>query len=347
MKLQLLGNICEDTMTEMKKTRGGCRFWFRLTGVGFLVLFLVAGVSQTGQAARMQQKTFATPESAVDALIIANRNSQLAELQNILGPQSNKLIFSGDAVADKEGRKKFVKAYDAAHQLENNGEDRRILVVGPEKWPLPIPLVRRGEVWRFDTAAGELEILNRRIGRNELSVIRVCRAYVEAQREFAERSRREGRTVEYARKLHSAKGQHDGLFWQVKPGEEESPFGPLIAVAETEGYGEAAVQPREPYHGYYFKILTAQGEDASGGARKYVIDNRMINGFALIAFPAKYGDSGVMTFIINQDGIVYEKNLGPKTATIARRVVQYNPDATWKIYKSADLKTLFVPDQGK
>lgn len=316
-------------MRGIKHTGRDLRLWWYRTGVGCIVVFFVTSTSHAAQVTRMQQ-TFATPEGAVEALIAANRDNQIVKLLRILGPYGEKLIFSGDAVADKEGRKKFLASYDAAHELESNGEDKRILVVGKEKWPLPIPIVHTGEVWRFDTAAGEQEILNRRIGRNELSVIHVCRAYVEAQREFAEENRQGGKP-EYARRLHSTHGKHDGLYWRTKPGEKESPLGPLIAAAETEGYGEGAIQTKEPYHGYFYKILTRQGEKASGGARKYIIGDRMINGFALIAFPAKYGDSGVMTFIINQDGIVYEKNFGPQTTKVARQITQYNPDSTWRM----------------
>jgi len=327
----LSDKINEDMMFGINKIRRELHLWIGRSGLGLIVLIFAASVSQDAQAARMKQKIFATPESAVDALIAANRNGQIAKLMNILGPDSEKLIFSGDSIADKQGRKKFLDGYDAAHKLEKNGEDRRILVVGQEEWPLPIPIVRTGGVWRFDSAAGAQEILNRRIGRNELNVIHVCRAYVEAQREFAEKGRQADGKFEYAQRLHSTRGKHNGLYWQTKAGEEKSPLGPLIAVAETEGYGEGAIQAKEPYHGYFYKILMQQGEKASGGARNYITGSHMTNGFALIAFPAKYGDSGVMTFIINQDGIVYEKNLGPKTTKIASQIMQYNPDSTWKI----------------
>jgi hypothetical protein len=320
-------------MIGRKERRGALRPWFHRLELGLVILIFVAGVSPTALAARMRQMTFATPESAVDALIAANRNNQTEKLLHILGPHSGRLIFSGDLVADKQGRARFLRAYDAVHQLESNGENKRILVVGKEAWPLPIPIVRTDEGWRFDTLAGEQEILNRRIGRNELSVVHVCRAYVEAQREFAEIHQEAGGKPEYARQFRSTKGKHNGLYWQRKAGATESPLGPLIAAAEAEGYGEAALRAKRPYHGYFYKILTAQGEGAAGGARSYLIDNRMTNGFALIAFPAKYGDSGVMTFMVNQDGIVYEKDLGPKTTRIAGQMRQYDLDATWKIYK--------------
>jgi len=318
-------------MIEIKEMRIDSLSWFRHLGLGFTMLFLAASVAQAAPAAQMKQESFTTPENAVEALVVANRNNKATQLLNILGPRSGKLIFSGDSVADKQGREKFLEAYDATHKLENIGEDKRILVIGREEWPLPIPIIRTGDAWRFDTAAGEQEILNRRIGRNELSVINVCRAYVEAQREFAEKNPQADGKPAYARKLHSTRGKKDGLYWHTKPGEEESPLGPLVAAAETEGYSEKTIEAKAPYHGYFYKILTAQGNKASGGAKKYTIGNRMTKGFALIAFPAKYGDSGVMTFIINQDGIVFEKNLGPKTTKIGGQITQYNPDLTWKM----------------
>ena len=321
-------------MTGIINLKDALRLWFGQMGRGCLftlVLLTLAEGAQTVQAARMQQQTFTTPESAVEALIAANQNNNTAKLLKILGPHSELLIFSGDAVADKAGRERFLAAYNAGHKLESNGEDRRTLVVGAEAWPMPIPLVRTGEVWRFDSAAGEQEILNRRIGRNELSVIQVCRAYVEAQREFAERKHEGGKPV-YARRFHSTWGKQDGLYWHAKPGQEESPLGPFIAAATAEGYGEGTIHhAMAPYHGYYYKILTRQGEHASGGTRNYLSSKRMVNGFAVIAYPARYGDSGVMTFLINQDGIVYEKNLGPKTIKTARKITRYDPDSTWKI----------------
>jgi hypothetical protein len=300
----------------------------RRMGLGLVAVLMVMTVAGFAHAA---QETFATPESAVEAFVAAHKPGNTAALLKILGPDSEKLINSGDPVADKEGREKFMKAFDAAHKIESEGENRRILVVGEEEWPFPIPLVRSGEAWRFDTEAGEQEILNRRIGRNELNVMQVCRSYVEAQREFAKLTPKAAGKPEYAKRFLSAPGNHDGLYWPTKPDEAESPLGPLLAAAGAEGYNNKATETRLPYHGYFYKILTQQGKDASGGAANYIINGKMTGGFALIAYPARYGDSGVMTFIINQNGIVYEKNLGPKTAEIAKQITVYDPDKSWKI----------------
>jgi hypothetical protein len=275
-------------------------------------------------AADAHQTVFKSPEAAVDALVAAARSDRTAALQRMLGPEGGKLVVSGDPVADKTGRVKFVAAYAKQHAINRTGDQKAVLVVGDEQWPLPIPIVQQGGKWRFDTKAGEEEILARRIGRNELSAIEVCRAYVDAQREYASKDRNKDGILEYAQRFMSTKGKEDGLYWQVKPGEPESPMGTLVASAQAEGY------QRAPYHGYYYKILKSQGKDAPGGAYSYMAKNRMIGGFAMIAFPAQYGNSGIMTFLVNQEGVVYEKNLGPKTASIAGAIRAFNPDATWK-----------------
>ncbi len=300
--------------------------WFGAAGFGPVAL-----LAPVAMAAAAQQTTFATPAAAVDALIAANRANDLRELLAILGPESAKLIDSGDPVADSGGRARFVAAYDEVHKLERDGRDKVILVVGREEWPLPIPLVRQQSVWRFDAQVGATEILDRRIGRDELAVIEVCRAYVTAQREYAALRAKSGGPAEYAQHFMSAPGQRDGLYWPVKPGEEESPLGPLIAQARAAGYtpGAPHSEPR-PYYGYDFRILTRQGRYAPGGVRDYVADGHMTGGFALLAYPATYGDSGIMTFILNQDGIVYQKNFGAATAQIAQQITEYDPDASWQ-----------------
>jgi len=282
-----------------------------------------AAMASPVSAADAPQKTFASPEAAVDALVAAARTDRAGELVNLLGPEGRKLVSSGDAVADKQGRQRFVAVFAQKHEIEKADGDKATLVVGNEEWPFPIPIVRVGAVWRFDTKAGEQEILRRRIGRNELGTIEVCRAYVDAQREYAVKDRNGDGLLEYAQKFISSKGKQDGLFWETKPGELESPMGPLVARARAEGY------ERQPYHGYYFKILRAQGKNAPDGAYSYMAHGRMIGGFALVAYPAEWGNSGIMTFIVNQEGVVYQKNLGPDTHAIARRMTSFDPGAGW------------------
>lgn len=296
-------------------------------------LVLAFGIAATLPAppaadARSQQQTFDSPERAVDAIVAAARSGRAASLLEILGPQGKKLVISGDPVADRQGRSRFVAAYGKKHSIERQGADKAVLLIGDEQWPFPIPMVKTGTLWRFDTAAGAREILARRIGRNELNAIEVCRAYVDAQRDYATKDRNGDGLREYAQKFVSGPGKHDGLYWPAKPGEEPSPLGPLVAQARAAGYGGRG--KHAPYQGYYYKILTRQGKNAAGGAHDFVAHGHMIGGFALVAFPAQYGASGVMTFIVNQDGVVYEKNLGPRTATLARHMTTFDPDPSWR-----------------
>jgi hypothetical protein len=281
------------------------------------------------------QRRFPSADRAVEALIAATRTDEPGTLLPILGPRGAKLIRSGDPVADRHGRERFITAYEQAHRIEYDGSDKAVLLVGKEEWPLPIPLVRDREGWRFDTIAGEQQILDRRVGRNELSVIEVCRAYVQAQREYANLGASSGKRA-YAQHFMSHAGQHDGLYWPVSGDEKQSPLGPLVAQARAEGYvSENADGKPRPYYGYYYRILTRQGAHAPGGARNYVTaGGRMSGGFALLAYPARYGNSGIMTFIVNQNGIVREKNLGLHTAAIARAIRQYDPDPSWRIARS-------------
>ena len=302
------------------------RLWIGAAAIGLITVIAAPPI-----ATAAEQKTFATPVAAVDALIAANRGNRVGALLSILGPEGSKLIHSGDPVADRRGRRLFVAAYDEQHKLQLDGDAKATLIVGADEWPLPIPLVREHARWRFDSKAGAEEILNRRIGRNELSVIEVCRAYVAAQREYDAKTLGPGGTAEYAQHFMSKVGQRDGLYWPVKLGEPESPLGPLIARARAAGYrpGTPYTRPRR-YFGYYFHILTKQGGNAPGGAKDYIVNGHMTGGFALIAYPATYGDSGIMTFVVNQAGIVNEKNLGPDTKHIAAHITKYDPDVTWK-----------------
>jgi len=299
--------------------------------VFFVMSVLVAAVAALPAAEG--RKTFSSPQEAVDGLISAVRDGNDAELLAIFGPGAEDLISSGDPVADKNGRARFLKAYGDKYSLEEESDSKTVLHVGRNDYPFPIPLVREGEVWFFNTWAGLEEILDRRIGRNELRTIEVLNAYTDAQREYSCVQRNDGAGPEFAQKLTSSEGKKDGLYWETKEGEEQSPFGPLIARAAREGY---AVGPgedtSEPFHGYYFKILTAQGEHADGGVFDYVVHGKMILGFGLVAYPAKYGASGVMTFIVNQEGVIYEKDLGEDTLRAAAMTV-FDPDETWKKYE--------------
>jgi hypothetical protein len=284
----------------------------------------------TCSAASAKQKSFASAEEAVKAGIAAAKSNDDKELLAILGDDAKDLISSGDAVADKARRQEFLKAYDEKHQLIKEGNNM-ILVVGKQDWPYPIPVVKKGNGWVFDTAQGREEILNRRIGENELSTIQVMLAIVDAQREYASKDRDGDGILEYAQKFWSDAGKKNGLYWETKAGEEESPLGPLAAEARVEGYraASAGAKPR-PYHGYYYKILTAQGKNAPGGAYSYLVKDKMIGGFAVIAAPAQYGNSGVMTFLINHDGVVYQKDLGKNTLELAKKMTSFDPDKTWK-----------------
>ena len=285
-----------------------------------------AGVA-IGAAAR--QQTFPSPEEGVRALIDAAKKDDEKALLEILGPEAKPIIDSGDPVSDRESREWFVKSYEKANSLVKSGDTTVFLQIGTDEWPFPIPLVKESAGWRFDTAEGKEEVLNRRIGRNELDVIQVCLAYVDAQREYYRRDPDGDLLLQYAQKFISTKGKRDGLYWESTPGEEESPFGPLVAQARAGGYKGGGGKP-VPYHGYYYKILTGQGKDAPDGAYDYLVRGKMMGGFAMVAYPAQYGSSGIMTFIVNHDGVVYQKDLGDNTDALAKRMTGFDPDQTWK-----------------
>lgn len=317
---------------------------------------------------RQAQSSYATPEAAAKALYDAAKADDLRGIHAVLGPGSGPVIFSGDRVADDAMRNDLVAAWDRSLVVEREGDAKATLLVGPNRTPFPFPLVREGGAWRFDAQAGAEEVVNRRIGENELSAIKVCLAYVDAQREYAEQDRNGDGVVEYAQRMVSTPGKRDGLFWPAGAGEPPSPLGPLAAEAFAEGYGRGSgmkrwegpgpdpnreggrspeetmaqgprvhasagrMEPRgpRPYHGYTFRILKAQGAAARGGAYDYVVNGRMVGGFALVAYPARYGVSGVMTFVCNHDGVVHEKDLGEATSREARAMAAYDPDASWK-----------------
>ena len=311
-----------------------------LSVFGIIVgVVMFAGVCRNAFSAEGGRKTFKSPEEAVKALAKAVKENDTKELLAIFGSSGKELIFSGDEVADKTGREHFIKAYEEMNKLVNENKTKTILYVGSGGWSFPIPVVKKGDSWLFDTKAGKEEVLNRRVGRNELNAIQVCLAYVDAQREYALKEKDSGKLLEYAQRLMSRKGMKDGLYWEAKAGEPQSPLGLLMARAAAEGYsGERPVGKKSPYHGYYYRILKSQGKHASGGEYDYVIEGKMIGGFALVAYPAEYGNSGVMTFIVNQDGVVYEKNLGKDTERIAAAMKKFDPDKTWRKteYKSVE-----------
>ena len=275
------------------------------------------------------QRQFATPGDAVKALLAATQAGDKPALREIFGPDSEELT-SGDKVEDANASAAFARALSRLCRLSYESDDKIVLNIGAQDWPFPIPLVKRNGQWFFDTAAGKEEIINRRIGENELVAIGVCRTYVAAQREYASQDRDGGGMPKYAQKLKSAPGQEDGLYWEPAAGEKPSPFGPLVASARAEGYGPR--QPGEaprPFHGYLFRIVTAQGPHAPGGRYDYVVNGNMVAGFALVAHPTRWGDSGIMTFIVNQQGKVYERNLGPDTAEAVAVMSEFDPDDSW------------------
>jgi Protein of unknown function (DUF2950) len=302
-----------------------------------LLLSLTVGIFLCAAASvGFAQEAFKTPEDAASALVSAAKTGDMKALATVLGPDGDAIISSGDPVADATTRQKFVAAYDAKHAITVEGDNKAIMVIGEEDFPLPIPLVRKDGMWRFDTVAGREEILARRIGKNELDAIQSCLAYVDAQNDYASKDRTGASTGVYAQRIVSSPGKKDGLYWPTAQGEEPSPLGELVAEATARGYRIGG--GRAPFHGYYFKVLTKQGAAAPGGELEYVVHDKMIGGFALVAYPAQYRNSGVMTFIVSHSGIVFQKNLGPNTTKLAERMTSFNPDKTWQ--KVADTTPL-------
>lgn len=311
---------------------------FRGIQVYGTVTMLLLMVLQTGaladQTIPAQQRTFSSPEEARQALVSAVQAKDRVALKAIFGPVAAELE-PGDPVEQAAEFAHFAGHVAEGVGLAKEGEVKATLLIGAEKWPFPVPIVKKGDHWQFDTEAGREEILNQRIGHNELVAINVCRAYVEAQREYYTMPEPDGDQIpKYAQRMISTTGKRDGLYWPTPAGAKESPLGPLVAKAREEGYlkqrapGEKGLRP---FHGYYFRILKQQGKNAAGGTFNYVINGNMIAGHALVAYPSRWGVSGVMTFIVNQRGRVYQKNLGPDTAGIARKMKVYNPDLTWKL----------------
>ncbi|HXV59866.1 MAG TPA: DUF2950 domain-containing protein [Vicinamibacteria bacterium] len=291
---------------------------------------ILASVAVASCAPKSEDRTFATPDDAVRTLIDTVNGGDLEALVKLFGPEGRDLVSGSDPATGRRNQQVFLAAIGEQWRLEDRDANTKELIVGNEDWPFPIPLVRSDQGWRFDAPAGREEILARRIGRNELAVIDVCRAYVKAQRAYARTAHDENRAGLYAQRFGSEPGRQNGLYWPPTRHQPRSPLGDLVAGASDDGYDLGARKSPEPFHGYYFRILTAQGPAAPGGEMDYLRDSEMSGGFALIAWPAQYDASGVMTFIVNASGVVYEKDLGPETATAVAAIVRYDPDTSWR-----------------
>ena len=302
--------------------------WARLSKLAAVAILLLACFPTRSLAQQPGQKTFASAEDASHALVTAVQNNDEKAMLEILGPDGKQIVSSGDETEDAQSRANFAQKYQEMHRLVKEPDGTTTLYIGAENWPTPIPLVNKGNSWYFHTEAGKKEILYRRIGRNELSAIRVCEELVAAEKEYYSTQHNE-----YAQKIFSDAGQHNGLYWKAADGEPKSPIGPLVASAVAEGYeGYAGSQDGvpTPYRGYYYRILTRQGKTGPGGAKSYIVNGKMTHGFAFVAYPAKYRSSGVMTFIVNADGVVYQKDLGNKTDLLAKAMMEYNPNSSWQ-----------------
>jgi len=295
-------------------------------GLRRLALLLLLALPLASAAA--EQRTFATPEAAVDALAAALKADDVAALVAIFGEKYRSIVVTGDPAHDSARRAAAAASLATYRTLEERGSDRRVLLMGDQAWPFAIPLAREGGAWRFATEQGVVELLNRRVGANERNAIRVLRAYLDAQRQYASRDRDGDGVLQYARRLMSTPGKQDGLYWpaDAAKGEETSPFGPLVAESSTPPAGRTQ---GDPYRGYHFRILTAQGKSAPGGAYNYIINGRMIAGFAMVAYPHEFGRSGVMTFIVSHNGKAYQKNLGANSAGLASKMTAFDPGPGW------------------
>jgi hypothetical protein len=299
--------------------------WGNVSKFAAIAIFVSASFPALSMAQQRGQKTFSSAEEASKALVAAAQNNDQKAMLEILGPGGKEIVSSGDETEDAQNRANFAKRYAEMHRLVTEPDGTTTLYIGAENWPTPIPIANKGNLWYFDTEAGKKEILYRRVGKNEMSAIRVCQELVAAEKEYYSSQHNE-----YAQKIFSDEGQHDGLYWKVDEGGSPSPIGPLVASAVAEGYTKNQNGAPTPYRGYFFHIVTAQGKNAPGGAKSYIVNGKMTDGFAFVAYPAEYRSSGVMTFIVDQDGIVYQKDLGKKTAVIAKSMADYNPNATWQ-----------------
>jgi hypothetical protein len=299
--------------------------WANLPKLAAVATLLTACFSSAAMAQQQGQKTFSSAQDASQALVTALQSNDEKAMLDILGKDAKQIVYSGDEVEDRQSHANFVQRYQEMHRLVNEPDGTTMLYIGAMNWPTPIPLVKKGSSWYFDTDTGKKEILYRRVGRNELSTIRVCQELVAAQKEYYS-----SRHNEYAQKIFSDEGQHNGLYWKVADGESQSPIGPLVAQAVAEGYAKGQGGPPTPYNGYYFHILTRQGKSVPSGAKSYLANGKMTEGFAFVAYPAEYRSSGVMTFIVGGDGVVYQKDLGKKTVVLAKAMKEFNPDSSWQ-----------------
>jgi len=318
----------------MRATKTSSGVWsVRVCGLvvfGLVVATGLLGVCEgAGQGKDTPQKSFATPEKAVEALGVAYQKGDRQTMAAILGDTGWRLVFSGDPVIDRYERAWFLSLYREGHEVDPESESRAVLTLGKDGQPYPIPIVKTGAHWRFDSSEGHEDLLSRRMSKNELSALNVVVAFVAAQRAYHQAPQRGDGVKEYAQKFKSTPGQHDGLYWEEPVGQAAGPLAGLADLAGKEGYRPAQAGEPRIYRGYLYKPLTAQGPQAPGGARDYVVNGRMTAGFALVAFPIRYGISGVLTFLVNQDGVVYQKDLGPKTVEVGRSMTRFDPDSTW------------------
>jgi hypothetical protein len=305
-------------------------FKYTMNALAIALLVAATPLSNMAHAApSVAQQSFATPEEAGKALADALRAKDVNALLAVVGPKSRSWLSSGDEVADRQAREKFLSNYDRKHAISESSEGKAFLLAGEDDWPFPAPLVKKANGWVFDSAAGREELLNRRVGANELGAIQTLLATVDAQREYAVGDLDGNGFNDYAQRFISTPGKRDGLFWPVSANEPLSPLGPLIGLAAREGYGKKSDGKPVPYHGYHFRMLTGQGKSAPGGAYSYLANGKMIGGFAAVAYPAKYGVSGVMTFVVSHDATVYQKNLGKNTQDTAVKMRSFSPDSSW------------------
>jgi hypothetical protein len=313
--------------------KGASRFHMRsfISSIAFLIFAVcLFGNSRPALSQDPGQKTYSSPEEASAALHEAVRSGDQQSLRQVLGPTAKEMISSGDEDEDRRSQQQFVEKYQQMHRLGKERDGRITLYVGAENWPMPVPLVSNRNRWYFDCDNGKREILLRRVGRNEMYAMEVCRALVDAQKEYSAEPRDGDSVKQYAARFVSDEGKQNGLYWKSDGGKPESPIGPLVTFASIEDYRKASIPQPRPFYGYYFRLLKRQGKNAPGGAKSYFVNGKMTRGFAFVAYPAEYGSSGVMTFIVNQDGTMYQKDLGSSTTNPARTLSSYNPDATWK-----------------